>query len=179
MTQLSDGTVAVGGSFFTAGGVSCNCAAKVDVQTGTWTNFSTPVFGVPGLPGPVTSFTELPDGDVIAGGYFIYPGQAPSGQDGNTMRWSHLTQSWSAIGHGCDDAVSSLVTTPSGTVFVGGSFTHAGGITAVRFVQFDPATESWQRFGDGANRSMDAIHKLPGGDVVAAGIGASNSSWAS
>jgi hypothetical protein len=80
-----------------------------------WNGISWSALGS-GLGNHVYALTVLPNGDVVAGGYF------------GIARWNGA--SWSALGSGTNDYVLALAVLPNGDVAAGGPFTTAGGVAA-------------------------------------------------
>ncbi|HVU62423.1 MAG TPA: hypothetical protein VHC70_00495, partial [Phycisphaerales bacterium] len=55
-------------------------------------------------------------------------------------------------------------------VVIGGDFTMAGNVAALRIATYDPATAQWSPLGSGLNGgSVRALAALPNGDLVAGG----------
>ncbi len=117
--------VIIGGVFTNAGGVQVNGLATYDLQTDTWGSIG----GV--SEGGVSALAVLPDGSLIAGGFFQSVGGTPAS---NIARWDGA--SWHAMGAGVNDEVNALAVTPSGELTVGGFFTSAGGFAVNRLAMW-------------------------------------------
>ncbi len=76
-------------------------------------------------PGIVYSLQELPDGDLLVGGYFDHAG-------GTALSWLARWNgsSWSSFGSGPNGSVQSLALAPWGELFAGGNFTAVGSLPA-------------------------------------------------
>src|SRR5207247_1750534 len=79
---------------------------------------------------------------------------------------------WSALGAGTDDRVLALALDPSGTLYAGGLFTFAGGVTANSVAKWDGT--SWSALGAGMDDNVRALAVASGalhagGDCSVAG----------
>ncbi|MBL9079214.1 MAG: hypothetical protein JNL08_17055 [Planctomycetes bacterium] len=120
--RLPGGDLVAGGLFGSIGGVTANNIARYDGTTwhafGSGTNPSSVVRAV----------CVLPNGDLVAGGQFTTAGGIAVN---NIARWNGTA--WSALGAGVTGVapgfqpVRSLAFPPAGPLFVGGTFTTAGG----------------------------------------------------
>jgi hypothetical protein len=99
--QLASGDVFVGGSFWTAGGLTLNGGAL-------WNGSG---WSAMGGPGHVITALQLPDGDVVVGLMSAGAG---------LRRWSGT--SWNSMGP-ADGAVCALALRPNGDLLAGGAFT--------------------------------------------------------
>ena len=81
--------------------------------------------------------------------------------------------SWSALSSGCNVSVLAIHAYDLNNVFVGGSFTTAGGATTYRIAKWNGTTNTWSALGSGCNVSVYAIYALSnvfvGGDFTTAG----------
>jgi trimeric autotransporter adhesin len=106
--------------------------------------------GPPGVDGSVLSL-EYREGELYVGGEFIT-------LDGgnvvatNIAKWTG--EVWAALGSGVDGAVRAIAATDS-AVFVGGSFTHAGGVKVNGIARWDGS--EWSALGNGVNGEVYAI----------------------
>lgn len=70
-------------------------------------------------------------------------------------------EGWSALGsgtQGIDNRVFQIAKANDGSLYVGGTFTSAGGVTGTsRIARFDPATSTWNALGAGANGGVYAV----------------------
>lgn len=132
-----DGSVFIGGQFETAGNSYTTNIAR-------WNGTSWSAVG-DGVNGTVYALAVDGAGTLFAGGQFTQAGGAPAN---HIARWDGST--WSALGQGVaggdQPAVRALTFADNGTLFVGGTFTHAGGQAAVNLATWDGA--NWNSFGD-------------------------------
>jgi hypothetical protein len=162
----------VGGAITQAGGISVNALAK-------WngTNWSSLGAGTGnGLNGTlaVNALAVTSTGDLYAGGNFSRAGGRVSNR---IAKWNGTA--WSPIGTGngvgtgdlVNDAVKAVAVAGNGEVYVGGSFTQAGGVEANRVAKWDGT--NWNSLGTGANNGVDdAVYSLAvsnAGDVYVGG----------
>ncbi|MFN9705194.1 MAG: hypothetical protein ACK595_10295, partial [Planctomycetota bacterium] len=83
-----------------------------------------------GMNGSVEALAALPNGDLVAGGFFTTADGAAA--DG-IARWSG--NSWSALGSGAS-GVRQLAVLPNGQLAVGGGFLTAGGNVSAYFARY-------------------------------------------
>jgi hypothetical protein len=158
--------VFVGGYFVGAGGVTVNQIAKWNGSS--WSPLSSGTNG--------TVYAVAVSGtDVYVGGQFTLAGGVPVN---NLAKWNG--SSWSALGSGSNNGVtgaspSVLALAVKGTdVFVGGTFTSAGGTTvpANHVARWDTISSTWSSLGTGANNGtnndVEAL-AVSGSDVYAGG----------
>lgn len=87
---------------------------------------------------------------------------------GTTASPAAASGSWSALGTGTNDTVYSTATGPDGTLYAGGNFTSAGGVSANRIAKWDGTT--WRALGAGMNLSnVEALAVAPDGTLYAGG----------
>jgi hypothetical protein len=141
LTALN-GKLYAGGLFSTAGGSAASRIACWDPAMQTWSSLGS------GVDGGVHSLTVL-DGKVYVGGSFRTAG-------GTSARgiacWDPVTQTWSALGSGVTGPESPGVyalTTLDGSLYAGGGFTTAGGVSARNIARWDPVTQTWSALGSG------------------------------
>jgi hypothetical protein len=127
LTPMPNGDVVAGGDFVLADGVS---AAHIARWTGsTWSPLGTGVFSF--LNPTVHSLAVLPNGDLIAGGYFTVAGGTAAI---NIARWDG--GAWSALDNGVDEAVRTLHLRSGTELAVGGDFTTANGEVSAYFARY-------------------------------------------
>jgi hypothetical protein len=169
------GNLYVGGQFTTAGGITVNKIAKWDGSV--WSALvSGGQTGVGGFISVVNTFTNDSSGNIYAGGNFTTAGDITAN---NIAKWDDSTSTWSALVSGGETGVSSgilaLTNDNSGNVYVGGSFTDAGDITANRIAKWDGSV--WSALtsggqtgvGGGLKPFVDALTNDNSGDVYAGG----------
>lgn len=115
MTTLPNGNIAVGGVFYEIDGVPLNNIAIYDINTSHWTS---PGSGVGASGEGVITLAALPNGDLIAGGFFTDAGGVPAS---NIARYNEA-QGWTAMGSGADSTVYSLAVAPNGSILAAGVF---------------------------------------------------------
>lgn len=156
LATLTNGDLAVGGTFTSIGGVAASNVARWNGTT--WTGFGT------GVVHPVLALVQAPGGDLVAA---ADPAGAP-GLD-HVMRWNGVA--WSNLGAGFDSHVFALAAMPNGDIVAGGGFTSVGGVNVEHIARWDGA--SWSALGPGRPSLVSALAVLPNGDLVAGGDGAS------
>ena len=137
-----DGSLYVGGSFTTAGGVAAKNVARWDCATSSWQ----PLGGI--MNGPVSALAVGPDGSLYAGGWFTRAGTWAA--TNHVARWDGGR--WRPLGSGIggeDPMVHSLAVGPDGSLYAGGRFTSAGGAEANHIARWDGATSSWHPLDSG------------------------------
>jgi hypothetical protein len=151
------GGVYVGGFFSQAGSVSANSVARYDIATNSWSALGTGTQnGVSGdFPPAVAAFAIDGQGRVYVGGNFT---QAGSVSVSDVARYNPTANSWSALGAGAQNGVNGEIRAfaidGQGRIYVGGSFTQAGNVSANYVARFDPATNSWSALGTGAQNGV-------------------------
>jgi hypothetical protein len=83
--------------------------------------------------------------------------------------WDGTT--WSGFGAGENGAVYSLAGLPNGDLVAGGTFTTAGGVTAIHIARWDgTAWNAMPGLPNNAGDRVEALAVLPNGDIMAGGI---------
>jgi uncharacterized protein YfaQ (DUF2300 family) len=153
--------VFVGGSFTSAGGVSANNVARFNTQTNTWSALGTGsqngVSSV-GVFAPVNALAVVGN-EVYVGGFFTSAGGVSAN---NVARFNTQTNTWSALGTGSSNGVSSVggfatvyaLAVVGNEVYVGGSFTSAGGVSANNVARFNTQTNTWSALGTGSQNGV-------------------------
>lgn len=168
LAVAGNGSVYAGGEFTQAGGAAANRVAR---WSGTaWSSLGT-VFGN-GVNGPVAVLAVAGNGDVYVGGSFTQAGGAAANR---VARWDGTA--WSSLGagvtNGLNGNVVALAVASNGAVYVGGSFTQAGGTAANRVACWNGT--AWSSlgtgfgFGSGVTFPVVALAVAPNGDVYAGG----------
>jgi hypothetical protein len=140
---LPDGRLVLGGRFRQCGGVAAANVAIWDPQLSLYLPLGTGITG--GLFGTEAVVTAIhaDANDVIVAGAFTTAGGAPAA---NIARFRVATQGWEALGPAGSDGVNAEVTALArinDSLFVGGAFIQAGGVTARHLARFDFATGTW------------------------------------
>ncbi|MCB0767870.1 MAG: hypothetical protein KDB95_11745, partial [Flavobacteriales bacterium] len=122
--------------------------------------------GLPGANGLVQAIAIDSNGDLYIGGTFTFVGNVPANQ---IAKWDGT--SWSALGVGVawgvqPGTVSSLLA--NGTdIYVGGTFTTAGGITVNHIAKWDGA--NWSALGSGLNGQQALAMAWMGSELIVGG----------
>ena len=75
---------------------------------------------------------------------------------------------WRAMGTGCNGAVRAIVEAPDGSIYVGGSFTLAGGVANTAYIAKWNGT-AWSALGTGMNGAVYALAVDAAGNLYAGG----------
>jgi hypothetical protein len=171
--------VYVGGLFTSAGGVSANRVARFNTQTNTWSRLGTGSSN--GVNGGVAALAVVGN-EVYVGGFFTEAGGVSAN---NVARFNTQTNTWSTLGTGSSNGVSGVIgvtvtalAVVGNEVVVGGRFTEAGGVSAIRVARFNTQTNTWSTLGTGSSNGVDGyVNALAvvgnevfvGGDFTSAG----------
>jgi hypothetical protein len=161
-----DGTVIVAGSFLNGGGsgVGALRIARYHPTTNTWSTLGS------GVNNTVRGVAVLPDGDVVAGGYFTIAGGVAVNQ---VARYDVDTGVWSDMGGGISgvfDYIADVDVLPDGNIVIGGSFGVVSGIAANRIAHYNSSTGVWTALGSGVNADIEVLTAVPNGNVVTGGF---------
>jgi trimeric autotransporter adhesin len=160
LATLPNGDVIVAGDFANAGGAAANRIARWDGTA--WSPLGAGVSSPGGLFG-LYAVAAMPNGDVVAGGYFAQAGGVPANA---IARWDGST--WSPLGGGIPTTVFALLPLSNGDLIVGGNFTTAGGVSARGVARWNGT--AWSAFGSGITGfRVNALAVLPNGDLVVGG----------
>jgi hypothetical protein len=175
LTTLPNGDIVAGGNFTTAGGVNANNIARWDISDSTWAPIGAGVTSTDSSESYVTALTTLPNGGIVAGGFFSTAGSTPVN---NIARWNG--SGWSELGTGVVQtnlgvgAVLSLTTLSNGSIVAGGLFTNASGVAVNNVARWDGS--SWSPLGIGVTAPYNGSYPwvavlttLPNGDLIAGG----------
>jgi uncharacterized delta-60 repeat protein len=161
-----DGGMLVGGVFANAYGVSRNSIARLTAAGTVDTSFN------PGLGanGPVNAIALDAAGAVYIGGDFTTVNGVPRPRIARLLSNGALDAAFDP-GSGFDATVYALAVTPTGEVFVGGSFTSYNGAGAARLVRLLPTGARDAAFnpGSGADDFVSALVLQPDGKVLVGG----------
>jgi len=155
------GSLYAGGRFTTAGGVPASNLARWDGST--WSALGD------GVNGDVYALALDGSGRLYVGGDFTSAG----GVTGDYIaKWDPATQTWSDLGGGLGGSyrnVHALAFDANWDLYVGGSFTTAGGVAASSVARWDGST--WSPLGDGIGGSYPEVYALAvdGGSLYAGG----------
>lgn len=172
LAVAGNGEVYAGGNFTRAGGVAVNNVAK---WNGTaWSALGTGVtIGALGNAAYVSALAVAGNGDVYAGGNFTRAGGAVAN---GVAKWNGTA--WSSLGTGAangtnSEGVATLALAGNGDVYVGGTFTQAGGVAANGIAKWNGTV--WSSLGAGLTNGSSgygyvlALAVAGNGDVYAAG----------
>ena len=130
-----------------------------------WSSLSTGVAN--GLNGDIDVLAVAVNGDVYAGGIFT---QASGTAANNVAKWNGST--WSSLrtgaANGVNGDINALAIAGNGDVYVGGFFTHAGGVAAYSVAKWNGTT--WSALGTGVTNGTSVAHGVYAGKVFALAV---------
>jgi WD40 repeat protein len=157
-----DSSLYAGGVFQTAGTVAADFIARWDGATSSWQPVGS------GTNSSVNALAFGPDGSLYAGGSFTAAGAVAASR---IARWDGATSSWHPLGSGMAGGdypwVWALAFGPDGSLYAGGNFTRAGGVTANSIARWDGS--QWRPLGSGMGGSVLALALGPDGSLYAGG----------
>jgi hypothetical protein len=159
---LSGDNVYVGGTFINAGDISANRIAVWNMTTSTWSALGS------GVNGTVAAIYPDSSGNVYVGGSFTSAGGVAN--TNGIARWNSGSSTWNAMSTGV--SASGVVWTISGTsptdIYVGGTFTLAGGVANTLNAARWNGT-AWTAMGTGCNQRVMYMHPLTTTNVYVCG----------
>ncbi|MDD2656076.1 MAG: fibronectin type III domain-containing protein [Patescibacteria group bacterium] len=152
----------VGGAFTTAGG---NTANRIAMWDGTnWNNIGDGAEN--GLDNDVNAVSLGANGNLYVGGTFLHAGSIVANR---IAMWDGTN--WNSIGENAQNGLNNVVNAVSldtdGNLYVGGTFTTAGGSTANRIAMWNGT--NWTNLSTGMNQMVNSI-LVNGSDVYVAGL---------
>jgi len=157
--------VYVGGTFNIIGVQSINRIAKWNGSSWSPLKF--------GADNDVNAIAVL-GSDVYIGGAFLYvyndvpfpigPGAVLANR---IAKWDTTTSLWSALGTGVNGTVYAIAILGS-DIYIGGTFTTAGGVSANNIAKWDTTTSSWSALGTGVISTVNSI-TISGSDIYVGG----------
>ncbi len=151
---LSGDNLVMGGRFTTqSGGLPANRVVRYNLTTNTWHSLGTGENN--GLDNQVNAIAVSGD-NVFVGGFFTLAGGQPASR---VARFNLTTNTWHTLGTGTSNGVNSGVyalAVSGDNVFVGGSFTQAGGLPANRVARYNLTTDTWSSLGTGTNNGVNS-----------------------
>lgn len=143
-----DGSVYAGGSFITAGEILANRVARWDGTA--WHSLGGGIGGTT-YPWPrVYALAASPDGSLYVGGDFTTAGGL---QANSIARWDPMYEMWFPLASGIsggdsgNPGVHALAQTSDGSIYAGGDFSTADGLSASEIARWDG--RSWSTLGSG------------------------------
>jgi autotransporter-associated beta strand protein len=130
----------------TVGFLTANFASSGIVRYDPSTGLTTSVGG--GYPGSGYALDICPSSTGL-----VYVGGTATAAADRTAVWNPTTNTWAALGTGCDNTVWALAEDGTGRIWAGGQFTTAGGVAANRLAIWDPATSTWSAATAGATNA--------------------------
>jgi trimeric autotransporter adhesin len=106
----------------------------------------------------------LPNGELIAGGQFVYADQSSVQY---LARWNGSQWLPFASAGGADQAVTCLARAPNGDIYAGGMFTFIGSVAANRIARYDG--QQWHALGNGVDNTVRSLCVASNGDLVVGG----------
>jgi hypothetical protein len=153
---LANGDVVVGGHFDTAGGVPAQALARFDGAQ--WH-----AMGTSAGPSTVHTLLELPNGELLVGGYFLVNGVVTC-----LARWS--PSGWTMLPAAPNNKVEAAILLRNGELLIGGLFTMVGSTPANGIARGNGTT--WTALGAGLAGSVSTVPclaEMPDGAIVAGG----------
>lgn len=164
---VSTDSVYVGGPFTQAGGLPVSGVARFDVISQSWAGLGTGVAN-----GGVSALVVAGDSIYIGGSFTEAGGLLVNG----VARFDVPSQTWTRLGHGAEigvDGTVNAIAVVENSVYIGGAFTRAGGISAKNIARFDIRSQYWSSLGEGSANGVDgrvlSIAALPDGAIFVGG----------
>ncbi|MCA8950333.1 MAG: hypothetical protein KDE27_12580 [Planctomycetes bacterium] len=168
LLPLPNGDLLAGGAFGTAGGVAATGVARWDGTS--WSAFGTLLQSAGAAVRYVSALAQLPDGTLVAGGWFSTPGGAT-----NVARWDG--SAWQGLGTGLPFIVFGLHALPNGdllAVGVASGSTGYGGIARWNGSSWSPVAGGTEGF------AVRTVHSAADGSLLLGGrfrAGSGTFSW--
>lgn len=155
----------IAGDFSTAGSVEAANIAVWRQSDRTWQSLGTG-FGPAGSNNHVVCLVSLPDGSLVAGGYF----QTTRGAPANFVAKWNGTE-WVPIGSPLNAAVRALAVSADGRLIAGGNFRlpSEGGLTSIAALENGAWIPLRAGEWDGVFGYVTHVVALPDGEIIAAG----------
>jgi trimeric autotransporter adhesin len=166
--SIFNGSLYVGGTFESAGGVRASGIARWDISRRRWSSLGGGVANVENTaiyPGHVYAIA-VDSQSVFVGGLFL---MADADTVGNLARWDVASQSWSAACKSDVNRTNGIIHAlelDGRSLYVGGEFTLVADIVASRIAKWDLANNTWSSLGAGVDGTVYAIEQHAGRIVV-------------
>jgi hypothetical protein len=161
---LEGGDLVAGGSFTSAGGISANRIAR-------WNGVAWSALGIGlgnSVANSVRALLTLPNGDLVAGGYFFFAGGLSATC---VARWDGI--SWHPMGAGLSPAPGggsvNAFALHHGHLIAGGRFTKSGATALNHLARWDETLGIWSPVAEGLNDGVGDVLSLPSGDLIVSG----------
>ncbi len=132
--------------------------------SGEWTG----TFALPSIDGLPDAVLQV--GDVLyVGGRFGYAGPHPAS---GFAAYDLAAQEWSVpgqLGEGYGPTVRAIALAPDGSLYLGGEFDEAGGVSTSNIARYDSATGQWSALGNGIEGAVYALAIGPDGALWVGG----------
>jgi WD40 repeat protein len=166
LAVLPNGDIVAGGDFTAAGGTAANKIARWNGSS--WVALGSGMIRSGVQPASVRSLAVLPNGDLVAGGFFTSAGGVPATE--YIASWNG--SAWAPVGQGMDSGVSALTVMPNGELVAGGFFTTAGGVPANSIARWNGSV--WAPLGQGVahpgQATVYAMAAQPSGELAVGGV---------
>lgn len=119
--------------------------------------------------GAVNALAVDSQGRLYAAGAFTTVGGIAANR---IARYDPATNTWSALGTGITgglQTVFALAIAPNGDLYVGGTFTTAGGVAAANIAKYVPSTGTWSALTTGTNNSVETLVANAEGQIFVGG----------
>ena len=148
---ISGNHLYAGGWFTSAGGQTANRVARFDMTTQVWSSLGS---GTANGVNNVVYALALSGSDLYVGGFFTQAGGAAANR---VARFNIVTETWSSLGSGASNGLNERVyafALSGSELYMGGTFSQAGGSTANRVARFNTTTQTWASLGSGAANGL-------------------------
>ena len=163
LVKQPDGKIIVGGFFTNYNGTNVNNIVRLNID-GTIDN----TFNIgTGLNSSVSEIIIQPDGKILVGGSFTTYNSQTARRIVRLNSDGTIDNTFST-GTGSNGNIFGMALSPTGKIYLGGSFTSFNGLTSIRIVKLnsDGSVDSSKNFGTGFNNSVSDIGIIDGGNNI-------------